>query len=268
MLGNTIRSLGYLVLSLVVYHPAIAGAWNQRAGEGQVISTSSWSHASQIFDDDYNAVPLRGFTKTETRLYIEQGITDWLTVVGNGGLQSLNFRDDDSRFDFEGLDDIEIGLQLKTYSQEGLASSIRLSYIIDSQLDNQAIDILSGGDKIEARGLIGQSRETLLGDFFYDAQFALRTETFERVDQTQAAVTLGYKPTQRWLLMAQSYAIVSAGEVVEGFRVPEQLEVSSHMSLARQFRPGRYVQLGVGQTILGRNIVKERSVFIGLWTEY
>jgi len=96
----------------------------------------------------------------------------------------------------------------------------------------------------------------------------LRTETFERVDQAQAAVTLGYKPTQRWLLMAQSYAIVSAGEVVEGFRVPEQLEVSSHMSLARQFRPGRYVQLGVGQTIFGRNIVKERSVFIGLWTEY
>jgi len=98
---------------MAVYQPAGAGAWNQRAGEGQVISTSSWSHAGQIFDDDYNAVPLRGFTKTETRLYIEQGITDWLTVVGNGGLQSLNFRDDASRFDFEGLDDIEIGMQFK-----------------------------------------------------------------------------------------------------------------------------------------------------------
>lgn len=253
---------------MAAHQGAIAGAWNQRAGEGQVISTSSWSHADQIFDDDYNAVPLRGFTKTETRLYIEQGVTDWLTVVGNGGIQTLNFRDGDSRFDFNGLDDIEIGAQFDTYSREGLATSLRLSYVVDSQLDNQAIDILSGGDKFEARGLIGQSRETLLGDFFYDAQFALRTESFDKVDQTQAALTLGYKPTQRWLFMAQSYAILSAKETVEGFRVPEQLEVSSHLSLAHQYRPGRYIQLGSGQTVFGRNIVKERSVFIGLWTEY
>jgi len=117
------------------------------------------------------------------------------------------------RFDFNGLDDIEIGAQFDTYSREGLATSLRLSYVVDSQLDNQAIDILSGGDKFEARGLIGQSRETLLGDFFYDAQFALRTESFDKVDQTQAALTLGYKPTQRWLFMAQSYAILSAKEM-------------------------------------------------------
>jgi len=253
---------------MAVHSLAFAGAWNQRAGEGQVISTSAWGHASQIFDDDYNAIPLRGFTKSETRLYIEQGVTDWLTFVGNGGFQTLNFRDGDSRFDFEGLDDIEIGAQLKTYSREGLATSVRLSYVIDSRLDNQVIDILSGGDKFEARGLIGQSRETLLGDFFYDAQIALRTEAFDKVDQTQAALTLGYKPTQRWLLMVQSYAIVSAAETVDGFRVPEQLEVSSHISIARQFKPGRYIQLGAGQTIFGRNIVKERSLFIGLWTEY
>jgi len=81
-------------------------------------------------------------------------------------------------------------------------------------------------------------------------------------------MTLGYKPTQRWLLMVQSYAIVSAEETVDDFRVPEQMELSSHISIARQFRPGRYVQLGVGQTFLGRNIVKERHVFMGLWTEY
>lgn len=253
---------------MVIHELAYAGAWNQRAGEGQVISTSSWSHAGQIFDDDYNAIPLRGFTKTETRLYIEQGVTDWLTLVGNTGFQTLNFRDGDSRFDFDGLDDIEIGAQIDTYSRPDLATSIRLSYVVDSQLDNRAIDILSGGNQFEARGLIGQSRETLLGDFFYDAQFALRTKTFDKVDETQAALTLGYKPTHRWLFMTQSYARVSASETVDGFRVPEQLQVSSHVSAAHQFRPGRYIQLGVGQTVFGRNIVKERSVFMGLWTEY
>lgn len=268
VLGGTIKFIVVFIGSLAVNQLAFAGAWNQRGGEGQVISTSSWSHAGQIFDDDYDAVPLRGFTKTETRLYIEQGVTDWLTVVGNTGFQTLNFRDGDSRFDFDGLDDIEIGAQIKTYSREGLATAVRVSYVVDSQLDNRAIDVLSGGNQFEARGLIGQSSETLIGDFFYDAQFAIRTEDFDKIDETQAALTLGYKPTHRWLFMSQSYGIVSAEETVSGFRVPEQVQISTHVSAAHQYRPGRYIQLGVGQTVFGRNIVKERSVFMGLWTEY
>lgn len=247
---------------------AHAGAWNQRAGEGQVISTSNWSNAGQIFNEDYDAVPLRGFTKTETRLYIEQGVTDWLTLVGNGGFQTLNFRDGDSRFDFDGLDDIELGLQFKIHAQEGFAAAVRASYVIDSQLDNSAVDVLRGGDQYELRGLIGQSRETLIGDLFYDAQFALRSEDLEELDGVQGALTLGYKPTNRWLVMSQTYLNFSDDDVVEGFNVPEQTQLTSQISIARQYKPGRYIQLGAGQTLFGQNIVKERSLFIGIWTEY
>jgi len=248
--------------------PAFAGAWNQRAGEGQVISTSSWSTAERIFDDDFEAVPLGGFTKTETRLYIEQGMTDWLTLVGNGGFQVLNFRDTDSRFDFEGLDDIELGAQVRFFSREGIAASIRVSYIFDSRVDNRVVDVLGGGDQVEIRGLIGQSRETLIGDVFYDAQLGLRTESFDGLDAVQGALTLGYKPTNRWLTMFQTYANFSDDERVDGFAVPEQFQLNSTLSLARQYKPGRYIQAGVGQTWLGRNIVKERSLFVSLWTEY
>lgn len=257
-----------LGFGLIISQPAYAGAWNQRAGEGQVISTSYWSNAGQIFNEEYDSVPLRGFTKAETRLYIEQGVTEWLTFVGNGGFQTLNFRDDDSRFDFDGLDDIELGLQIKTYAREGLATSIRFSYVIDSQLDNQAVDILRGSDLYELRTLIGQSRETLIGDVFYDAQVAVRTENFQRVGVAQAALTLGYKPTERWLVMSQTYLNFSESDEVDGFAVPEQTQLTTQISLARQYKPGRYIQLGGGQTVFGQNIVKERSLFIGIWTEY
>ena len=257
-----------LGVCLLLSGQAHAGAWNQRAGEGQVISTSSWSHAGQIFNDDYDAVPLRGFTKTETRLYIEHGVKDWLTFVGNGGFQTLNFRDGDSRFDFDGLDDIELGLQFKVHARVGFSTAIRASYIIDSQLDNQAVDVLRGGDQYELRGLIGQSRETLLGDFFYDAQIAVRNERFEKLDRAQGALTLGYKPTHRWLVMSQSYLNFSDDDVVDGFDVPEQTQFTSNLSIARQYKPGRYVQFGAEQTFFGQNIVKERSLFIGVWTEY
>ena len=252
----------------VMSTPAFAGAWNQRAGEGQVISTSSWAHADEIFNDDFDAVPLRGFTKTETRLYIEQGVTDWLTIVGNTSFQTLNFRDGDSRFDFDGLDDIELGAQINTYSKRDLATSLRVSYIIDSALDNQAIDVLRGGDQIELRALIGQSRETLIGDFFYDAQFALRSEALSDVDGIQGALTTGFKPTERWLFMVQSFVNFSDREIIDGFDVPSQLQFNSQISAGHQYRPGRYIQIGAGKTLIGQNIVKERSIFIGLWTEY
>lgn len=268
MQGVFLQRIIALGFGVFVSQPAYAGAWNQRAGEGQVISTSYWSNAGKIFNEDYEAVPLRGFTKAETRLYIEQGVTDWLTLVGNGGFQTLNFRDGDSRFDFDGLDDLELGLQLKTYAREGLATSIRLSYVIDSQLDNQAVDILRGGDLYELRALIGQSRETLLGDFFYDAQAAIRTERFKQVDVAQAALTLGYKPTERWLVMSQTYLNFSETDEVDGFPVPEQTQLTTQISVARQYKPGRYIQLGGGKTVFGQNIVKERSLFMGLWAQY
>ncbi|WP_233349737.1 hypothetical protein [Litorimonas cladophorae] len=247
---------------------AFAGAWNQRAGEGQVISTSSWSQAGQIYTDDFDAVPLQGFSKTETRLYLEQGVTDWLTLVGNGGFQTLSFRDVDSRFDFEGLDDLELGFQVKTYAREGLATSIRLSYIFDDAIDNLAVDVIGGGDQLELRALIGQSRETLIGDFFYDAQFALRSESLDRLDGIQSALTLGFKPTERWLAMVQTYGNHANDQTVDGFIAPEQFQLSINLSLARQYKPGRYIQIGTGQTVLGRNIVKEKSLFIGIWTDY
>ncbi len=247
---------------------AFAGAWNQRAGEGQVISTSSWTHAGRIFNDEFEAVDLQGFTKTETRLYLEQGVTDWLTLVGNGGLQTLNFRDADSSFDFDGLDDVELGVQVKTHAREGLATSVRLSYIVDSQLENRAVDVIGGGDLIELRGLIGQSRETLLGDVFYDAQVALRSESLDELDGAQAALTMGYRPTSRWLTMMQSYANYSKAEEVEGNPAPEQFQFNVNLSLAREYKPGRYIQVGAGQTFAGKNIVQERSVFMALWVEY
>lgn len=248
--------------------PAFAGAWNQRAGEGQVISTSSWSQADRIYNDNFDTVPLQGFSKTESRLYIEQGVTDWLTVVGNGGFQSLDFRDSDSRFQFEGLDDLELGVQVKTYAREGLATSVRLSYIFDNDIDNRAVDVIGGGDQFELRALVGQSRETLLGDFFYDAQFALRSESLDRLDGVQTALTMGFKPTQRWLAMFQSYANYASDQEVDGFTAPEQIQLSLNLSLARQYKPGRYIQIGTGRTVLGRNIVQEKSLFIGIWTDY
>ena len=107
-----------------------------------------------------------------------------------------------------------------------------------------------------------------MGSIFYDAQLALRSEQFKSVSQVQSALSVGYKPTDRWLLLSQNFFNSAGGELIDGFPVPAQEQFMSQISIARQYKPGRYIQLGAGRTLFGQNIVKERSVFIGLWAEY
>jgi len=230
--------------------------------------TAGLSGGSAIYDDDFEPVALQDYTKQETRLYLEHGITDWLTFVGNTGLQEIRFRSDESAFDYSGFDRTELGLQGRVLSKEGLALSLRASYVIDGGPDTRLVDVLPGGDAYELRALLGLSRETLIGDVFQDLQIAARTGDGSRIDNVRAEWTLGIKPTHRTLIMAQAFASHAPDDRIEGFRVPSQLQVTGQVSVARQIKPGRYLQLGVGHTLVGRNIVRETSLNIGLWTEY
>lgn len=247
---------------------AEAGAWNQKPGEGLIITTSGWYHADDLFQDDTVRVDFLGYTKTETRIWIESGLTKKLTFVGNTAYQDLDYRDDVSRITYQGLGDIELGVQWQVKRKEGLAASLRMSYIIDSGLDNRFPDVQSNGDTVEFRALLGQSRETLIGDFFHDTQVAIRVDTLGIFDSVHGTATLGYKPTDKWSVMAQGFADYTENLATDGSRDQIRSQISGQLSLVHQFKPGRYAQLGGKLALDGRNAVKERALIIGVWTEY
>lgn len=247
---------------------AQAGAWNQQAGEGLVITTSGWFHASDLFQDDDVRVDFLGYTKTELRLWLEAGLTKDFTLVVNGAYQDLDYRDNLNAITHEGFDDVEIGLQWQLARKEGLVAAIRASYVIDSRIDDRFPDIQSNGDTVELRALFGQSRETSIGDFFHDTQVAARVDYLGQLDGVFGTFTLGYKPTDRYTVMAQGFADYTENLADDGSRDQIRSQISGQLSLVHQFKPGRYAQIGGKLTFDGRNAVKERALLFSVWTEY
>jgi len=112
-----------LGVCLLLSEQAHAGAWNQRAGEGQIITTTHWARADGgNFDDDLAVIS--NFTKLETRLWLEHGLTDNLTLVLNGALQQISYSDISEKVEFEGFDDTEFGLQFEIASYAAQTFSV------------------------------------------------------------------------------------------------------------------------------------------------
>jgi hypothetical protein len=70
--------------------PLRAGAFLFPEREGQVIVTTTFADARKAYDSRGRLVDRPRDDKFETRAYVEYGLTDWLTIVGEGG--GINFR--------------------------------------------------------------------------------------------------------------------------------------------------------------------------------
>lgn len=248
---------------------AHAGAWNLPKNEGQIIVTGAFTRGNSIFDDDGNRQDAN-FSKTETRIFFEHGLTERWTLTVNSALQMSQFESDQSAFNFDDFDDTELGLRYQLKRKQGLALSLQASYIIDGGPADNILDIGGSRDIIELRALWGRSYETKRwGDVFFDAQIAGRLRINDgQYDSTRADLTLGYKPSPKWFIIMQNFSTLREAETDLDLTVPEQFQFKSNISLGYEYKPKRAVQIGYSETLFGRNIVKERGFFISTWLKY
>ena len=274
-LGSAGTALGISLCLSLLFFPQIchAGAWNLPKNQGQVIVTGAFTGGNSIFDNDGELQPA-DFSKTETRIFFEHGLTDRWTLTANSAFQMSQFQSDGAgfggAFNFDDFDDSEFGLRYQIKRRKGLAVSVQASYIIDGGPPDNILDIGGGRDAIELRALWGQSFESKKwGDVFFDAQIAGRLRTNDgRYDSTRADLTLGYKPTPKWFVFLQNFSTLREAETDLGFAVPEQFQFKSNISLGYEYKRNRIVQIGYSETFFGRNIVKERGVFLSTWFRY
>jgi len=268
-------ALANLLWMLILFFPQIchAGAWNLPKNQGQIIVTGAFTGGNSIFDNNGDLQPA-DFSKTETRIFFEHGLKDRWTLTANSAFQMSQFQSDGAgfggAFNFDDFDDSEFGLRYQIKRRKGLAVSVQASYIIDGGPPDNILDIGGGRDAIELRALWGQSFESKKwGDVFFDAQIAGRLRTNNgQYDSTRADLTLGYKPSLKWFVFLQNFSTLREAETDLGFSVPEQFQFKSNISLGYEYKRNRIVQIGYSETFFGRNIVKERGVFLSTWFRY
>ena len=248
-----------LISLLAVPEAARAGAWLQDKGQGQIISSVTVSRAGRSFDETGEAHAAPEFRKEDYEIYAEYGLCSRLTAVFDTRLTTLH--PDEPAPSLTGFAETQLGIRGALWRKKAGIFSLQATLLFpgDSVLT-------SGGLDAEIRGLYGVGFRFGRMTGFIDSEVAYRKRAHGFRDELRPETTIGLRPSPRWLLLAQSFNVVTVGsgktDVFEGEQ--DKIELSAVFALT----PRVSVQLGGLGTVGGINVPAERAVVSALWLSF
>lgn len=246
---------------------ALAGAWTQPAGSGAAYLSTTATSNDRYFNDDGKAFTNQEYRKIETQLLVEYGITDSLTgFVGPSLLHtSVGGSAGDSYF---GLGYTDLGLRKRLYTDGANVFSVQLTARVPgaSSSGNPA-EVGYTGMEYDVRALYGRSFQIGSWPAFADAELAWHIRNGAPPSEYRIDLTLGARPAARWLVLLQSFSVISNGAGTGAFNVPYRY-YKIQPSVVWDFAPKWSAQLGLVATVAGRNSWREQGVVAGLWRRF
>lgn len=269
---NRLRwSLCAVLCVLVVPKRAEAGAWLYPEGHGQVIVTTEFAQARDVYGAGGQLVPTRPYRKFETRVYAEHGVTDWLTLIAQGsGMKFSGAAEPTDLLDpfrpppaqYRGLGLGALGARLHLASLGDSEVSVETSVRGASSEARRFLD-MRDAPQFDARLLMGRMFDFFGFDGFVDTQVGYRTRG-QYGDEFRIDVTVGLRPFESLSLMAQNFSALAAWSGPQA-KVTEQKVVLSAVYDATDLAS---VQVGWEKAIGGINAPAERGVFAAVWWRY
>jgi hypothetical protein len=281
------RASAYLIVfcfSAVAAQSVCAGAWLMPPGQGQAIVTTTFADARKAYDANGRLIQTPSYRKFETRVYVEHGLFDWLTIVAEGGY--MNFRGAAGRYDHLNLlvEEAKAGLPLSLQGPQGaryeglglgaLGARALLftwgDYIVSLQAGVRAASpaarlFLDMRDPVQAdlRVLVGRPFEVFGLPGFLDAQFGYRSRG-QNGDEIRADFTAGLRPLPPLLLLAQSFSGFSPRGGPAGVVAAQKFQLSAVYDLNASLS----LQIGAIAAIGGVNSPAERGLISAVWWRY
>lgn len=263
---------------------AQAGAWLFPKGSGQFILSTGFASARNAYDATGRLVATPPYRKLEARVYLEHGVTDWLTFIGEA--DAMSFRGAPAPYDVLELLIAEAKADLPLYAPpprgvkyEGLGlgaagARVRLfeagDYVfsIEGKLRGaspQARRFLDMRDpvQVDARFLMGRSFSLFGMAGFLDTQLGYRSAG-QAGDEIRMDLTAGLRPLDRLLLMAQSFSAIAP----RGRLAPAVAQQKFQLSAVYDLAPSLSLQVGGVAAPGGVNAPAERGVSTAIWWRY
>jgi len=250
--------IGLAVAALAT--PALAGAWNQPKGRGQVILKLEHMTADRGFDLDGALADLPAQRRDSSLgVFAEYGLTDRLTVQFKGDWQS----GEDAFVEFEGRGPIELGVRWQVWRDDDTAFSLYAGYATGGEGRNAGYAAPGQGDQDwEVRASLGRSFEAGWGPVpprtFFEVQAARRMRQ-GLSDETRVDATAGVHLGDDWMVLTQAFG----GRTEDGLARWLSLETS----VVRDFGDWS-VQAGWRQTVAGRETPEASGPVIGIWRRF
>lgn len=280
-----------IIFAAVLFEPVFAGAWLQDKGDGLVISGSEYNQARLAFDGEGELVTPVDFAKIDSSFYAEYGLTDAITLVGDTALQDVSYISSEGPQSFSGFATSKIGLRFGSKLKSNWALSVQPSLIIPA--GGEAIpdgDLGVGGVGAELRLAAGRGFSWRGRSGFFGAESAYDWRSNGAPRQIKTDVTLGYEAVDGLQVLGQAFytntndSLIDRDTVLANeslklqasvvFKVSNPFSrkdtVSEESETQAPLENGKPAQLQVGvfQTVYGRNIVREQGVAVKLWNTF
>lgn len=250
-----------LLATGVLAAPAHAQAFTQEQGHGRVITSVSYSHSDRAFGDDARTADIRDYDQYNVYLIGEYGVTDDLTL-----LLTPSFRDVEVRgaSDSHGLGYTDAGARYRVIKGSNYLLSLQGLVRIPGMTRRDILAQVGQTDaEYEARA---QGAVTFGRGSFVNLEGAYRLRAGDPPNDYHLDATIGIRATPRLLLLANSFNTISDGDGRGVFRryryhnvyASGAYDVSRHLTL----------QLGGLGTAAGRNALRERGLFAGVWFRF
>jgi hypothetical protein len=256
--------LGLLAAALAwIPEELCAGAWTLAENEAQVIATSTFTSGDRLFDHKGRLVPVAEYRKFELSAYGQYGLIDWATVLVAPSLQRVSVAPPYGG-DYLGPGYSDFGVRLRLARSDTTVLSIQTTAsVAGASNDRNPAEIGNTDPEADFRMLVGKSLYVGAWPAFLDLQAAYRVRAGPPPDEYRLDITFGVRPAAEWLVMAQSFNVVSTGRGAGIFRDTRYHKVQG--SVVWEFSPGWAVQVGALTTVAGRNALRERGLVAGLW---
>jgi len=256
----------------VLSFPSLAGAaaWTLPDGTGQWLTMLTAASSTSYLEGSAGLSSTPRYDKDELSALVEYGITDRLTGIFDPGLQHIDIAAPTSA-ERTGLGYTEFGARyalLENQDQSWVLSgqaTVRIPGTTDT-----ANPAAVGYTDVETdlRVLLGHSFTLAGRPAFFDLEAADRVRTAGLPSEFRVDGTFGVWVVPRWLLMAQSFNVVSQGAgnpiYTGGSYDYEKLQLSA----VYQLTPAWAVQGGGYTTYAGRNALQENGLVFGVWRKF
>jgi protein XagA len=243
-----------------------AGAWTLDAGQGVEIVTLTPSQGDKGFDGSGSLQAIPRYSKQELQGLLEYGATSWLTLILAPSLQNVEIGSpvDAQRSGFGYTD---VGARVRLWSSDSWVFSAQTMFRMPGTFDNTNPAAIGYTDpEIDVRGLLGYSFKAGSWPAFIDVEIAQRFRLGGPPGEFHADVTLGLQPHDRWLLLLQSFNVISEGAGTWGF--PSYDYYKFQLSAVYKLTPAVSLQLGGYTTYWGRNALQENGLVLSVWYKF
>lgn len=279
VLIRSLQALGLCVALVGV--PGVAGgsAWPQPEGHGLEVLTLSWYQTGSVFSEGWTrqALAKEGrFVKYEVNNYLEYGLIDRITLVGNFFYNPLlRFTDQTGDVESSGFGDQEVAVRYSLSSGSApMVWAIQGLVKIPTYSLSREPPPGNGQTDYEFRVLNGHGWDVGGRHFFWNVEAAYRYRTQFPADEFRLDATIGVDLFPRWMFLAQVFTIIG---LRNGERVsiagnpsvdPNFDLIKAQLSVVYRVMPALRVQVGGFAPVVGRNTGAGGGVLLSVWWDF